>query len=556
MIVRSLSGAMIRRLICTMILLNAVMITVSVTHGTALASPLVQQLSQNDVEIDLMQTGVGDTSDLVEDVLVFRVRAFDQGEGNDDGDGITYVDMIILDESGDEVYRKRETDPGYCAFGGGAPNCSVWDFGDNNNNWPDGDPLEQGEHTLRARARADDGEVRMQDFVVDIFLTDNSDNVRIDLVQTGVGDTSDLVEDVLVFRVRAFDQGEGNDDGDGITYVDMIILDESGDEVYRKRETDPGYCAFGGGAPNCSVWDFGDNNNNWPDGDPLEQGEHTLRARARADDGEVRMQDFVVDIFLTDNSDNVRIDLVQTGVGDTSDLVEDVLVFRVRAFDQGEGNDDGDGITYVDMIILDESGDEVYRKRETDPGYCAFGGGAPNCSVWDFGDNNNNWPDGDPLEQGEHTLRARARADDGEVRMQDFVVDIFLTDNSDNVRIDLVQTGVGDTSDLVEDVLVFRVRAFDQGEGNDDGDGITYVDMIILDESGDEVYRKRETDPGYCAFGGGAPNCSVWDFGDNNNNWPDGDPLEQGEHTLRARARADDGEVRMQDFVVDIFLTN
>jgi hypothetical protein len=48
----------------------------------------------------------------------------------------------------------------------------------------------------------------------------------------------------------------------------------------------------------------------------------------------------------------------------------------------------------------------------------------------------------------------------------------------------------------------------------------------------------------------------VWDFGDNDGRWPSGELLDEGEHTLRARARADDGQTIMEDFVVDIFLSN
>jgi len=140
--------------------------------------------------------------------------------------------------------------------------------------------------------------------------------------------------------------------------------------------------------------------------------------------------------------------------------------------------------------------------------------------------------------------------------MRDFTVDIFLSDGSDDLVIELMQTGVGDDSDVVEDVLVFRVRAFDLDEGDDDGDGIDFVDMIVLDADEDEVYRKRENSPGYCAFGGGAPNCSAWDFGEHDDSWPDGDPLDEGEHTLRARVQPENGPPVMQDFTVDIFLSN
>ena len=59
--------------------------------------------------------------------------------------------------------------------------------------------------------------------------------------------------------------------------------------------------------------------------------------------------------------------------------------------------------------------------------------------------------------------------------------------------------------------------------------------MIILDANGREVYRRRENNAGYCAFGGGEPNCNVFDFADNNDEWPNGEPIRDGgEYTLRA----------------------
>jgi hypothetical protein len=155
----------------TTLLVVAFVLTVAVGHNTVLASPLTQRTDQDDVVIELMQTGVEDTSDVVEDVLVFRVLAFDIDEGDDDGDGIAFVDMIVLDDDGDEVYRKRETSPGYCAFGGGAPNCEEWDFEENDESWPDGEPLDEGEHRLRARVRTDDGNTVIEDFDVEIFLS-------------------------------------------------------------------------------------------------------------------------------------------------------------------------------------------------------------------------------------------------------------------------------------------------------------------------------------------------------------------------------------------------
>ena len=82
--------------------------------------------------------------------------------------------------------------------------------------------------------------------------------------------------------------------------------------------------------------------------------------------------------------------------------------------------------------------------------------------------------------------------------------------------------------------------------------------MIILDPEGDEVYRKRENDAGYCAFGGGTPACGVYNFARNGNRWPDrngerGERIRRGEqYTLRAEVDAEDGRSTTFDTVIVI----
>ena len=114
------------------------------------------------------------------------------------------------------------------------------------------------------------------------------------------------------------------------------------------------------------------------------------------------------------------------------------------------------------------------------------------------------------------------------------------------------------TGPLDDFVIASEVRANDPTMGNRDGAGIDGVDMIILDAEGDEVYRKRETDAGYCAFGGGAPNCGVYNFARNGYRWPDrngerGEPIRRGEqYTLRAEVDAEDGRSTTYDTVIVI----
>ncbi|HEY4691689.1 MAG TPA: hypothetical protein VIK33_20440 [Anaerolineae bacterium] len=80
--------------------------------------------------------------------------------------------------------------------------------------------------------------------------------------------------------------------------------------------------------------------------------------------------------------------------------------------------------------------------------------------------------------------------------------------------------------------IVFRVLAHDPQAGNDDGAGIDSVDFTILqinsDGSEEVVHTRTERNAGYCAFGGGEPECDVWVFADHANTWPSGQPVQNG----------------------------
>ncbi len=89
--------------------------------------------------------------------------------------------------------------------------------------------------------------------------------------------------------------------------------------------------------------------------------------------------------------------------------------------------------------------------------------------------------------------------------------------------------------------LVFQVRAFDPSVGNYDGAGIDRVEMAILDEGGKVVHQRTERHAGYCAFGGGEPDCNVWPFQEQGQRWPDGASIQPGRYTLRATAFTQQG---------------
>ncbi|MEZ4866971.1 MAG: hypothetical protein R3C14_36955 [Caldilineaceae bacterium] len=241
-----------------------------------------------------------------------------------------------------------------------------------------------------------------------------SSNLRVELMETGDGNRSFLVRDELAFRVRANDRRVGNRDGDGIDFVTMEIFDENGRRVSNHRENNAGYCAFGGGEPDCNTYNFEDHDNRWPNGDPVRNGEeYRLRAVARADNGRQQRFETTVVIDLSDSA-GLEVGMQETGRNNTDDPVRGELVFRVRTNDPRTGDDDGDGIDFVDMIILDEDGRIVSRRRENKAGYCAFGAGEPDCNVYNFDDHNDRWPNGDRIRDGrDYSLVAVVHAEDG-----------------------------------------------------------------------------------------------------------------------------------------------
>ena len=83
------------------------------------------------------------------------------------------------------------------------------------------------------------------------------------------------------------------------------------------------------------------------------------------------------------------------------------------------------------------------------------------------------------------------------------------------------------------DSLVFQVEVFDETVGKRDGDGIASVTFSISDESGKVVHQRTETTSRYCVFGGGEPDCAVWQFSKQGDHWPGGAALHYGEHDVQ-----------------------
>lgn len=245
--------------------------------------------AQSNLDIQFMETGRNDDSNTVREELVFRVQAMDTNVGDRDGDGIRNVVLTVKDSRGNTVSTRRENNAGYCAFGGGEPDCNVYNFADHNFRWPNGDRITDGNYTLQVKVTADDGRSRTDSRRIRIETgQDNGDNrsgLSVQMMETGRTDADGNVRGELVFRVQALDPNLGDRDGDGIRNVVLTVKDPNGRAVSTRRENNAGYCAFGGGEPDCNVYNFADHNNRWPNGDKIREGTYTLIADVTADDG-------------------------------------------------------------------------------------------------------------------------------------------------------------------------------------------------------------------------------------------------------------------------------
>jgi hypothetical protein len=239
--------------------------------------------------------------------------------------------------------------------------------------------------------------------------------------------------------------------------------------------------------------------------------------------------------------------------------------FRSRIYFRAEidGTPGGRRIDRVEFRIQDDFGDEFYARTERTYGYCAFGGGEPNCNVIDI-DRGARWPDTDrEFCNGDYTVFADVFLDNGDFETWNspFTIDHPDLPNCGDEGVqpasDLVayiaQSGPGDASSTAYGALVFQVVAFDPDRGDQDGDGIDSVDLRIFDVDGSEVYQRTEGNAAYCAFAGGEPDCNVWYFGDNGDAWPSGEPVRYYDpYSLRGRVNAEDGrtlEVEMTVYI-------
>ena len=92
------------------------------------------------------------------------------------------------------------------------------------------------------------------------------------------------------------------------------------------------------------------------------------------------------------------------------------------------------------------------------------------------------------------------------------------------------------------DRIVFQAEVFDRAVGHTDGAGIDSVTFTIGDETGKKVHERTERNAGYCVFGGGEPDCTVWRFSEHGNKWPSGADLHPGLHDAQIVIKPKNGE--------------
>jgi len=88
--------------------------------------------------------------------------------------------------------------------------------------------------------------------------------------------------------------------------------------------------------------------------------------------------------------------------------------------------------------------------------------------------------------------------------------------------------------------LWFRVYAHKPMSSKVDGEGIASVSFYIRNSKGQEVYYREEKTAGYCAFGGGEPDCLVWNFAEHDYLWPDGGKIVSDTYTIEINAISKD----------------
>lgn len=214
------------------------------------------------------------------------------------------------------------------------------------------------------------------------------------------------------------------------------------------------------------------------------------------------------------------------------------MQLEATANDTLVGNDDGDGIAYIEFFIQDLHGNVIATKRENNKPYCFFGETDGQCTFGRRGEPNFQWGPGIPIQSGWYFIRAVAHTPDNHIQVAERALYVNLGDAPpESLFVNLTEP----SNFNIDRELTIRAEA----EGDSANSGIDHVDFFVVTYDGKIVHQRTEQSADYCGFGGGENNqpCNTYNFKQNGLKWLNGDPVNPTQYIVRAIAYARDGAI-------------
>ncbi len=217
---------------------------------------------------------------------------------------------------------------------------------------------------------------------------------------------------------------------------------------------------------------------------------------------------------------------------------ENGLFIESQANDTLAGNDNGDGIAYIEFFVQDLQGNILASHRENNKPYCYFGDANGECITPVQGDANFKWSDTQPIKEGWYFIRAVAYTPDKRMQVAERSLRInFPPDSFEDLFVNLDQPN----NFNLERELVFEASV----SGSAADAGIDRVEMFVVQYDGKIVQARTERSPRYCGFSGGDNNapCPPYRFDEHALKWPDGTPVYPTQYVVRAIVYTKDGQL-------------
>lgn len=223
------------------------------------------------------------------------------------------------------------------------------------------------------------------------------------------------------------------------------------------------------------------------------------------------------------------------------------LQLEAQANDVAVGDNNGDGIAYVEFDVQDLDGSVIATKRVNSVPYCYFGKQNGECDFAEPGTKQFVWAAGKPIRAGWYLIRAVSFTPDNRIQVAESPVHITMPVNTlENVFVNLDEP----QTDRPAKELTFEVDVSGAGTGS----GVKRIEMSVAAYNGQILQARRETSARYCGFGGGdnGQPCPAYNFAKNGLKWPNGAPVAPTEYILRAVAYLNDGTIGVGTFVIRI----